>query len=306
MKIGLILVGGSAKGIAIHHSVVIALRKLGINIDVILGASAGSIVASFAATNMTTEMMKYKMGTLRSKDFLDPLPKWDIFKELVFNHGSKFYGFVKGDKLESYVHNGIIEKDDFSKTDIPLYIAATNLQTYKMTLFNTGSISEKVRASAAIPMMFCPKKIDNQYYIDGAIQKDRLPRALLSVCPDLDYVIVSNASYDDETDDNTYLENAKIPMVEIVRRTMVVQEKFSWPKKIGKTKLIYLTPGITVPVDIFHIDTIILNSVYQDSLKYATYHLQRYFKRIHLHQKRKESKLQQEQKTEEKQKPQES
>lgn len=286
MKIGLILVGGSIKGIAVHHSVVIALRQLDIKPCVVLGASAGSIVASFFATGMPTEMMRWKMTSLRTKDFLDPLPKFDIFKELVFNHGSKLFGFVKGDKLQDYVHNGIAEKDDFSKTEIPLYISATNLKTYKLALFNTGTISEKVRASAAIPMMFCPKKIDNQYYIDGAIQKDKLPRALLSVSPDLDYVIVSNASYDDETDDNSYLENAKIPMVEIVRRAMSMQEQYSWPKKIGKTKFIYLTPGYTTPLDIFNVDPAIMNSIYQDTLKYSKYHLERYFKRVKRHYER--------------------
>lgn len=294
MKIGLITVGGSIKGIAIHEASIIALRKLNIQPSVILGASAGAIVASFYATGMTTEMMRRKTSTLRAKDFLDPINKFDLFKELIFNHGRKLYGFLKGDKLQEYVHSGIGSKDDFSKTDIPLYIAATNLKTYKMTLFNTGSISDKVRASAAIPMMFCPTKIDNQYYIDGAIQKDQLPRALLSVQPDLDYIIVSNASYDDETDDNSYLENSKIPMVEIVRRTMVIQEKFSWPKKIGKTKLIYLTPGITAPIDIFNVDTAILNSIYQDSLRYNLYHLERYFKRVKAYEKRKEQKKVQE------------
>jgi predicted acylesterase/phospholipase RssA len=297
MKIGLILCGGSAKGISIHFATVSALRNLDIKPDVILGASAGSIVASFLATGMPAERMKFHMSTLRTKDFLDPLPKFELFKELIWNHGSKLYGFVKGDKLQEYVNTRITSKDDFSKAAIPLYVSATNLKTYKMTLFNTGSISEKVRASCAIPMMFCPKKIDTQYYIDGAIQKDRLPRALLSVQPDLDYIIVSNASYDDETDDNSYLENSKIPMVEIVRRTMVIQEKFSWPKKIGKTKLIYLTPGTTVPIDIFNIDPAIMNSVYQDSLKYATFHLDKYFRRIKQHQQRKEQKrIQEEQK----------
>jgi NTE family protein len=292
MKIGLILCGGSIKGVAIHHASVIALRNLNIQPSVILGASAGSIVASFYATGMSTEHMKRKMALLHAKDFLDPISKFELFKELIFNHGSKLYGFVKGDKLQEYVAKGVGDKDDFSKTEIPLYVATTNLKTYKMTLFNTGSISEKVRASTAIPMMFCPKKIDSQYYIDGAIQKDKLPRALLSVQPDLDYIIVSNASYDDETDDNSYLEGAKLPLVEIVRRTMVIQERFSWPKKIGNTKLVYLTPGITTPIDIFNVDTNILNSIYQDSLRYATFHLEKYFKRIKAHEQRKSKKAQ--------------
>ena len=290
MKIGLITVGGSLFGIYQHTAVCIALRNLNLKPDVILGASAGAITGSFMASNMTTDMMRWKMSSLTAKEFLDPISKIQIFKELVFNHGRRFYGFIKGDQLEKYVHDALLIKDDFSKLEIPFYVAVTNLKSYKLVLLNTGTVSDKVRASCAIPMMFCPKKIDNQYYIDGAIYKDRLPRALLGIHPDLDYVIVSNASYDQETDDNSYIENAKIPMVEIVRRTMSMQERFSWPKKFGKTKLIYLTPGISTPVDIFKPNHEIANSVFQDTLKYSKYHLEKYFKRVHAHQQRREKK----------------
>lgn len=296
MKIGLILVGGSARGVAVHHAVVMAMRNLDLKANVVLGASAGSIVASFYCTDMSSDIMKWHLSSLTSKEFLDPISKWGIFKELIINHGRKLYGFVKGEQLKKYVAIRIEGKDDFSKTTIPLYISVTNLKTYKLTLMNTGSISEKVRASCAIPMMFCPAKIDNQYYIDGAIQKDKLPKALLSVHPDLDYVIVSNASYDDETDDNSYVEGSKLPLVEIVRRAMSMHEKFVWPKKIGKTKFIYLIPGYTTPLDIFNVDSAVMNSVYQDTLRYATFHLQRYFKRVLKDQQRRAKKLVAEQK----------
>src|SRR5579863_3499038 len=114
MKIGLITVGGSLFGIYQHTAVCVALRNLEIKPDVILGASAGAIIGSFMATDMSTEMMRWKMTSLTAKEFLDPMSKMHIFKELVFNHGSKFYGFVKGDALEEYVKKGIDGKDDFS------------------------------------------------------------------------------------------------------------------------------------------------------------------------------------------------
>src|SRR5579864_6048700 len=118
MKIGLITVGGSAKGVAIHFATIAAMRNLDLKPDVILGASAGSIMASFMATGMSSEFMKYHMSTLLTKDFLDPLPKFELLKELIWNHGSKLYGFIKGDKLAEYVSKRIAPKDDFSKKDI--------------------------------------------------------------------------------------------------------------------------------------------------------------------------------------------
>ena len=293
LKIGVILIGGSLKGIYGHTGVVTAIRDLGINPKVILGASAGSVVGSFVAIGLDNKALLHKMLSLTADQFLDPIGRIDIFKEFVFNRARNFRGFIKGEKLEEYVHNALLDKDDFSKTVVPYYVAATNLKTYKITLFNTGTISDKCRASTAIPMMFMPKKIDEQYYIDGALRKDKLPRALLEVCPDLDYIIVSNFSYEQTTDDNSYIEDEMFPMIEIVRRAMTINEKYTWPKKIGKTKLIYLAPGLTQPVDIFKPNAALARSVFQDSHKYAKYKIEQFFKHSKTLRKKVEKKVEQ-------------
>jgi predicted acylesterase/phospholipase RssA len=278
LKIGVILIGGSLKGIYGHTGVVAAIRDVGIHPKVILGASAGSIIGSFMAVGLDNKTMMHKMLTLTAPQFLDPISRLDILKEFIINRAKNFRGFIKGDKLEEYIRNGIGDKDDFSKTHIPFYVSATDLKTYKTVLFNTGKISEKVRASCAIPMMFAPKKIGDNYYIDGALRKDYLPKALINVQPDLDYIIVSNFSYEQITDDNSYIDEGAFPMLEIVRRSMAINEKFTFPKKVGKTKIIYLAPGLTQPVDIFHPSAAIARSVFQDSHKYAKYHIESYFK----------------------------
>jgi len=286
LKIGLILIGGSLKGIYGHTGVVTAIRDLGIEPKVILGASAGSIVGSFMAAGLDNKTMLNKMLTLTAEQFLDKISRFDILKEFIINKAKNFRGFIKGDKLEEYVQKALVEKDDFNKCVTPFYVSATDLKTYKLRLFNTGKISEKCRASTAIPMMFQPKLIDGQYYIDGALLKDDLPRALLDVYPDLDYIIVSNFSYEQTTEDNSYLEDDIFPMVEIVRRAMSINEKYTWPKKIGKTKLIYLAPGLTQPVDIFKPNPALAKSVFKDSYKYAKYHIERYFKHSHAFRKK--------------------
>lgn len=287
LKIGLILIGGSLKGIYGHTGIVTAIRDLGIEPRVILGASAGSIVGSFMAVGFDNKWMINKMLTLTAEQFLDKIGRFDILKEFIINKAKNFRGFIKGDKLEEYVKIALQDKDNFNKTVIPFYVSATDLKTYKLRLFNTGNISEKCRASTAIPMMFQPKLIDGQYYIDGALRKDDLPKALLDVHPDLDYIIVSNFSYEQTTDDNSYLEDDVFPMVEIVRRAMSINEKYTWPKKIGRTKLIYLAPGLTQPVDIFKPNPALAKSVFKDSHKYAKYHIERYFKHSHVFRKNK-------------------
>lgn len=278
LKIGLILIGGSLKGIYGHTGVVTAIRNVGITPKVILGASAGSIIGAFMATGMDNKTMLHKMLSLDAKQFLDPVGRLDILKEFVIHKAKNFRGFIKGEQLEKYVRDALGDKDDFSKTIIPYYVSATNLKTYKTTLFNNGKISDKCRASAAIPMMFVPTKIDDQFYIDGALRKDKLPKQLLGVYPDLDYIIVSNFSYEQTTDDNGYLEDDVFPMIEIVRRSMAINEKYTWPKKIGKTKLIYLAPGLTQPVDIFKPNPALAKSVFYDSHKFAKFKIEQYFK----------------------------
>lgn len=280
-KIGLILIGGSLKGIYGHTGIVAAVRDLGIQPKVILGASAGSVIGSFMAVGLDNKTMLHKMMTLTAKQFLDPVGRIDILKEFVIHRAKNFRGFIKGDQLERYVATAIGEKDDFSKTHIPFYVSATDLKTYNTVLFNTGKISEKCRASTAIPMMFTPKKIGDNYYIDGALRKDDLPRALVDVQPDLDYVIVSNFSYEQVTEDNSYIDEDAFPMLEIVRRAMAINEKFKFPRKIGHTRIITIQPGLTQPVDIMKPNAALARSVFQDSYRFGKFHIERYFKHSH-------------------------
>src|SRR6185295_2447940 len=103
LKIGLILIGGSLKGIYGHTGIVTAIRDLGITPKVILGASAGSIVGSFMAVGLDNKWMIQKMLTLTAEQFLDKISRLDILKEFIINKAKNFRGFIKGDKIEEYV-----------------------------------------------------------------------------------------------------------------------------------------------------------------------------------------------------------
>jgi predicted acylesterase/phospholipase RssA len=163
---------------------------------------------------------------------------------------------------------------------IPLYIAATNLDTYDLTLFSSGTISDKVRASTAIPMMFKPKKIGNTNYIDGAVVKERLPGALVNIEPDLDLVIVSNFSHEHANVDQNYLEDSKLPILEIIRRVFAMHESKNWDTQIGNTKIIHLNPALQIPVDLFHPDKEVGIKVFEASKKFTQINLTEALKNI--------------------------
>ena len=61
---------------------------------------------------------------------------------------------------------------DFDKLPIPLRVIATNLDTGKAAVFKSGDLAKVVTASAAIPSIFDPVKIDGTYYIDGMISRN--------------------------------------------------------------------------------------------------------------------------------------
>jgi NTE family protein len=66
--------------------------------------------------------------------------------------------------------------DDFRQLKRKLYIAATDLDTSERVIFGSPGwddvpISRAVQASAALPGLFPPVKINGRYYIDGAVQR---------------------------------------------------------------------------------------------------------------------------------------
>lgn len=66
--------------------------------------------------------------------------------------------------------------NDFRKLKSKLTLVATNLDSAEATLFGRPGwdhvpISQAVQASSALPGLFPPVEIDDQYYVDGALKK---------------------------------------------------------------------------------------------------------------------------------------
>lgn len=283
MKTGLILIGGSLKGIYGHTGILSALDELGkysIKPDVILGASAGAVIASFYAAGLSKTTMYKKMITLKPDDFIDLESRFGLLWEFIMNKAQNFTGFLKGEKLEQYVRDALQDKDNFRKMNMPLYVAATSLDNYELHLFHSGTISDKVRASTSIPMLFKPKRLNNTWYVDGAVIKERLPQALLDVEPDLDLIIVSNFSHEHVSPEQNYLADNKLPILEIIRRIFAMHETMEWPKQIGKTKIIHLKPGLKIPVDLFKPNKEDAANVYARAKEFAKYHIKKELRKM--------------------------
>ena len=281
LKVGVLLVGGSLKGIYGHTGVMSAIKEFdcqGLEVKVILGASAGSVIGAFYAANLSTYSIYKKMLSLRAKDFIDLLPKIEFFYRLIICKGRHFFGFIRGKMLGKYMEKQLEGKNDFDKMTTPLYISGVNLDTYKLVLFNTGVISDKVRASTAVPILFQPQKIDGSNYIDGAIKRIKLPYMLLKRHPELDVIIISNFIHEATQVESNYLENTTLPLLEITRRILSMQETTEWPTKIGKTKIVNIYPKGLRSVDFFNPSREAAREIFRGSKTFAINKIKKAFK----------------------------
>ena len=75
-----------------------------------------------------------------------------------------------------------LRSKNFRELKIPLFVTATDLNNGKAVYFSEGELYDPVIASASIPVLFQPVKIDDISYVDGGVL-DNLPlRPIENIC----------------------------------------------------------------------------------------------------------------------------
>jgi len=151
-KIGLVLSGGGAKGIA-HLGVLKYLIEQDVRPSLIAGTSAGSMVGALYCSGLEVdEILQF---------FIDVKPfSWKFTRARA--------GFIDPAKLYPEVLKYIPE-DSFEYLKPELRIVATNMLLGKEHIFKDGSVINALLASASYPLVFSPMIIDDQVYSDGGI-----------------------------------------------------------------------------------------------------------------------------------------
>ncbi len=154
-KIGLALGGGAVRGFA-HVGVIAALEEAGIKPDLVVGTSAGSLVAAIYASGKSAAQLQQAALAMEESDITD----WTL----------PFFGrgMLRGEALARYMNTQVNNKLIESMT-IPLGIVATDLRTGQGALFRQGDTGMAVRASSAVPSVFNPVKIGAAEYVDGGL-----------------------------------------------------------------------------------------------------------------------------------------
>lgn len=154
-KLGLALGGGAARGFA-HVGVIQVLEEAGIKPDLVVGTSAGSVVAAFYASGKDGAQLQKAAETMEEATITD----WTV--PLLGR------GMMRGDGLARYVNKQTGGRR-IEELKIPLGIVATDLKTGEGVLFQRGDIGTAVRASSSVPSVFEPVRIGNREFVDGGL-----------------------------------------------------------------------------------------------------------------------------------------
>ena len=155
LQLGLALGGGAARGFA-HVGVIQVLEEAGIQPDLVVGTSAGSLVASLYASGKSGAQLKRVAETMEEAEITD----WMM---PILNRGA-----LRGEALARYVNSQVSGKL-IEQMKIPLGIVATDLHSGEPVLFRRGNTGSAVRASSAVPAVFQPVKIGTREYVDGGL-----------------------------------------------------------------------------------------------------------------------------------------
>lgn len=184
-KIGLVLSGGGAKGLA-HIGAIKVIDSLGIKVDYIAGTSMGAIVGSLYASGYTGKQIDSIFKVTNFNNIIsDEIPRkaktyyerrenerYAVtlpFKDFKVNLPSSLSKGQNVYNLLSQVLAHVNDVDDFSQLPIPFFCVATDIATGEEVVLDSGYLPRAVNASGALPSLFAPVQIGNQMLIDGGV-----------------------------------------------------------------------------------------------------------------------------------------
>lgn len=155
--VGLALGGGAALGAA-HVGVLSALEEAGVEIDVVVGTSAGALIGAGYAAGLSVKLLDRIIRSAAWRDF----GRLTVPRKLgVLDPGS-----LAG-TIERFAGDRNIE-------ELPRRFAAvaTDLRTLAPTLLDSGPVPAALLATIAVPGLFPPVRVGDALLIDGAFSSN--------------------------------------------------------------------------------------------------------------------------------------
>ena len=187
-RIGLVLSGGAARGVA-QVGVLRALEEANIRPDFIAGTSIGSIIGGLYAGGYDANRLQNSVNAVdwshvlqlsdeadRSALVVDQKPVSDrsiltvrfdgllpVLPQAVSN-GQRLTNMLNELALQGYY-----QSTNFDSLGIPFRAVATDLVSGERVIIGSGSLAEAMRSSSTIPVMYAAVPRDSMLLVDGGL-----------------------------------------------------------------------------------------------------------------------------------------
>jgi NTE family protein len=192
LRIGLVLSGGGARGIA-HVGVLQVLQKLRVPIDAIAGTSMGAVVGGLYASGLSPNQIERTLRSMNWQDaFRDRPPREDLTlrrKQEDENFLVKFpigikggrpvlpTGLIQGQSLTEMLRRltlPVARIANFDDLPTPFRAVATDLESGQEVVMGAGDLTSAMRASLSAPGVFAPVERGGRLLVDGGVS-DNVP-----------------------------------------------------------------------------------------------------------------------------------
>jgi NTE family protein len=157
-KIGLVLGGGGARGLA-HIGVLKVFEREGIKFNVLAGTSMGGLIGALYAAGIPTQEIETE-ALQRGKTK-------EIIRLLDLNISLR--GLLKGTRIYNQLADTLGPDLTFADLKIPLAVMAVDLRTGREVTISEGKVVEAIRATISVPGIFHPVEIGPYLLVDGGM-----------------------------------------------------------------------------------------------------------------------------------------
>lgn len=187
LRIGLVLSGGGARGLA-HVGVLKALERAQVPIDAIAGTSMGAVVGGLYASGMPADTIEAEFNKVNwSRLFAQRVGRQQLSQrrkeedfdlstaiELGYRDGEfrAPQGAVSSRGLETLLRRYTLPVravQDFDQLPIPFRAVATDMETGALVILDQGDLAMALRASMSVPGLFPPSEVEGRVLGDGGL-----------------------------------------------------------------------------------------------------------------------------------------
>ncbi|MCG3252770.1 MAG: patatin-like phospholipase family protein [Candidatus Heimdallarchaeota archaeon] len=164
-KTAFVFSGGASLG-AVECGALKAIVEHGIQADMVLGTSVGSLNGAMYAFNPTIE------GVKAIEDVWHNIKVWNVFSPSpitpILNITTFGLNLISSKNIRKLISDNL-QFTRIEETKLPLYIIGTDIKCGEEVVFNKGLALEALMSSVAIPGAFPPQRMENCSIVDGGI-----------------------------------------------------------------------------------------------------------------------------------------